>query len=232
MKQERGLRRMMWVAVVLLALIGVAIVGRRVVALVPVLVGGGSAPEATNPVAAQFAALDKVFADYPVLTLVHIIPGLLFMLLGPLQFSTRLRARYPAWHRWAGRVFLLSSLVIGVSALVMSVAMPSIGGPLQAAATSVFGAWFLYALGKAFRHILRREVAQHRVWMIRAFATGLAVATIRPIIGLFFATSALSGLTPDSFFGPAFWIGFVLNTLVAELWIQRTGLQRMHMVRR
>jgi len=40
--------------------------------------------------------------------------------------------------------------------------------------------------------------------MIRAFAIGLAVATIRPIIGLFFVSSRLSGLTPDRFFGIAF----------------------------
>src|SRR5438094_742807 len=45
-----------------------------------------------------------------------------------------------------------------------------------------------------------------REWMIRAFAIGLAVATIRPIIGIFFATRVFSGLTPAEFFGTGFWI--------------------------
>jgi len=62
----------------------------------------------------------------------------------------------------------------------------------------------------------------HREWMIRAFAVGLAVATIRPIIGMFFATSQFSGLTPYQFFGTAFWIGFVLHLMAAEIWIHRT----------
>jgi hypothetical protein len=79
--------------------------------------------------------------------------------------------------------------VIGVSALVMSFAMPSIGGVNQAAATTLFSLWFLFARGKAFRHIHRREIALHREWMIRAFSIGLAVATNRPIIAVFFATS-------------------------------------------
>jgi hypothetical protein len=57
---------------------------------------------------------------------------------------------------------------------------------------------------------------------IRAFAVGLAVATIRPIIGIFFATSRLSGLTPQQFFGTAFWIGFVLQLIAAESWIHAT----------
>jgi len=48
------------------------------------------------------------------------------------------------------------------------------------------------------------------------------VATIRPIVAIFFATSRFSGLTPYEFFGTAFWIGFVLHLVAAEVWIQRT----------
>jgi len=106
----------------------------------------------------------------------------------------------------------------------MSFAMPSIGGVNQAAATTLFGLWFLFALGKALRHILRREIALHREWMIRAFSIGLAVATIRPIIAVFFATSPFSGLTPYEFFGAGFWIGFALHLIAAEVWIQARHL--------
>jgi hypothetical protein len=104
----------------------------------------------------------------------------------------------------------------------MSFAMPSIGGVIQAAATTLFALYFLFALGKAYWYVLHRKIAQHREWMIRAFAIGLAVATIRPIVGLFFATSGLSGLTPRQFFGIAFWIGFVLHLIAAEAWIHQT----------
>jgi hypothetical protein len=68
----------------------------------------------------------------------------------------------------------------------------------------------------------RREVALHREWMIRAFSIGLAVATIQPIVGFFFATARFTGLTPYEFFGTAFWIGFVLHLIAAEVWIQWT----------
>jgi len=222
-KSERRIWRTLWSVVMVLALIGIAVVVRRTVTLVPILVNGYTPPApASNPVAAQFAALDDIFARYPVLTLIHIIPGVLFMLLGPLQFSATIRARHLQWHRWSGRVYLLCSLIIGVSALVMSVGMPAIGGLTQAVATTLFALLFLFALGKAYWHVRHREIAQHREWMIRAFAIGLAVATIRPIIGLFFATSRLSGLTPEMFFGIAFWIGFVLHFLAAEAWIRWT----------
>jgi uncharacterized membrane protein len=214
---------MVWWVVVFLAVIGVAVAVRRMVHLVPIVAHGyHPAAVPSNPRLAQFAALDDLFARHPILTLVHIVPGMLFMILGPLQFSSGIRARHLRWHRLSGRVFVACGLVIGTSALVMSFGMPAIGGVNQAAATTLFGGFFLFALCKAFWHIRRREVALHREWMIRAFAIGLAVATIRPIMGVFFATSPLTGLTPREFFGIAFWIGFVLHLIAAEAWIRST----------
>ena len=223
MEPGTRLRRALWSAVIFLAVIGVAVALRRIVHLWPILTRG-YVPVATtsNPRAAQFAALDDIFARHAVLTFVHILPGLLFMLLGPLQFSSTIRARHLRWHRWSGRVFIGCGLIIGSSALVMSFTMKSIGGVNQAAATILFSALFLYALCKAFWHIRRQEIALHRQWMIRAFSIGLAVATIRPIVGMFFATSPWTGLTPYEFFGTAFWIGFVLHLIAAETWIHAT----------
>ncbi len=220
MKPGIRVRRALWSAVIFLALIGSAVAARRMVQLIPIAVRGYHPRAVTsNPVAAQFASLDDLFARYPFLTLVHIVPGLLFMVLGPLQFSSTIRARHLRWHRWSGRIFVSCGVVIGISALVMSFGMPAIGGLNQAAATTLFATLFLFALYKAFWHIRRREVALHREWMIRAFGVGLAVATIRPIVGMFFATSRFSGLTPREFFGIAFWIGFVLHLIAAEAWI-------------
>jgi len=223
MKPGIRLRCALWSAIIFLAFIGVVVALRRMVHLLPVVVRGYHPPAATsNPVAARFAALDDLFARYPILTLVHIAPGLLFMMLGPLQFSSTIRARHLRWHRWCGRIFVICGAIIGISALVMSFGMSAIGGFNQAAATILFATFFLFALCKAFWHIRRRETTLHREWMIRAFSVGLAVATIRPIIGMFFATSRFSGLTPYEFFGIGFWIGFVLHLMAAEAWIHAT----------
>jgi uncharacterized membrane protein len=223
MKSDDRIHRALWSVVVFLALIGVAVAARRITLLVPILVDGyHPRPSAANPADAQFRAVDDIFARHPVLTLIHIVPGLLFMILGPLQFSAAIRARHLRWHRINGRIFVANGIIIGVSALVMSFAMPAIGGVNQAAATTLFGTFFLLALGKAFWHIRRREITLHREWMIRAFSIGLAVAAIRPMVGIFFATSRFSGLTPREFFGIAFWIGFVLHLIAAEAWIRST----------
>jgi hypothetical protein len=228
MEPRVGKRRALWGAVIFLALIGVAIGARRTLNLLPVVVHGyRPLAVSSNPRLAQLAGLDDLFARHPILTLVHIVPGTLFMILGPLQFSSTIRTRHLEWHRWSGRVFVICGLVIGISALVMSFRMPAIGGVNQAAATTLFGSFFLFAVCKAFWHIRRREIVLHREWMIRAFSIGLAVATIRPIVGIFFATSPLTELTPREFFGIAFWIGFVLHLIAAEAWIRTTPAGRV-----
>jgi uncharacterized membrane protein len=217
------LQRILWRTTIFLVLIGVFVTVRRTVHLVPILINGYHPPSVTaNPVASQFLALDDIFARYPTLTLIHILPALVFLVLGPLQFNQTFRRRHLQWHRRSGRVLLICGMIVGVSALLMSFGMPAIGGVNQAAATTLFALFFLFALGNAFRHILQGEIALHREWMIRAFSIGLAVATIRPIVAVFFAISRFSGLTPYEFFGTAFWIGFVLHLVAAEVWIQWT----------
>jgi hypothetical protein len=95
----------------------------------------------------------------------------------------------------------------------------AIGGANETAATVLYALLFVFCLTKAFTHIRRREIALHREWMIRGFAIGLGVATVRPIMGAFFATRRLA---PHEFFGTAFWLGFTINLIAAEVWINYT----------
>ncbi len=210
----RAIVRILWIVTLFLVLIGIAIVVRRTL----VLFGPPAAPSRGFP---EAAAMDANFARHRLLTMIHIIPGLVFMILAPLQFVRRLRTRKPGLHRWMGRVAIAAGLIIGSTALVMSPQM-AIGGVNETVATMFFAGIFLFALIKAFVSIRRRNIALHREWMIRAFAIALAVATIRPIVGVFFATSRLTHLTPHDFFGTAFWLGFTMHLIAAEIWINYT----------
>jgi len=215
MKVNRVLARLIWVAVIFLAFIGIAVATRRSI----VLLRPGALSSRNNPA----AELDAAFTDRRTLTLTHILPAMLFMVLGPLQFVRGLRSKYPQVHRWCGRIFLAVSAVVGVTGLTLAFGK-TIGGVDEKAAVILFGSFFLIALAKALWHAMRREFAQHREWMIRGYATGLAVATVRPIMGTFFAAAVLRGHqpVPREFFGTAFWIGFTVQMIAAEIWINYT----------
>ncbi|HXT26748.1 MAG TPA: DUF2306 domain-containing protein [Candidatus Eisenbacteria bacterium] len=120
-------------------------------------------------------------------------------------------------------MFWLASSVLGVAGLRMA-AGGTIGGWDEKAAIFVFGVCFLIALAKGFPHALRRDFSSHREWMIRGYAMGLAGPPHVRLWGLFPPVAALRGHTPQAqrFFGTAFWIGFILTALSAELWIRYT----------
>lgn len=204
------MRRLVWTLTLLLVTIGLLAVTRRTYVLL-------NAPHAPARFAAA-AAMDAGFANQHALTLLHILPAGLFMILMPLQFVGRIRERWIVWHRWAGRLLIILGLIVGPSALVLSYTTP-VGGANETAATTLFAVLFLIFLGLGFWNIRHRRIARHREWMIRAFGVALGVATTRPIVGAFFASGRL---TPHEFFGTAFWLGFTLTLLGAEVWIHHT----------
>jgi len=170
-----------------------------------------------NPPATD--AFGERYAEHPRLTMLHIIPGLLFLTLGALQFVPRIRQRHIRIHRRLGWFLVACAATSGVCALLVSSRFPAFGGVSTQAATVFFGAIFLGSLAKAIRCIRRRQVALHREWMIRTFALAMGVATIRLYIAFF---TILSHYRFLDIFGAAFWLGFATNLLVAEIWINES----------
>jgi hypothetical protein len=193
------LRAGFWICIV----ISVAVVIRRLYAFVYL-------PRNAPP---QLAALDAAFASHNALTLAHILPALAFVLVVP-WVVFRASSRTVLLERL---LFVLGA-VVGLTAYAMSIY--SIGGWVERSAVLFFNTVFLFSLFRAYQYISRGEDFQKRRWMLRAIVILLGIATTRPVMGVFFATSRLTHLEPKQFFGWAFWIGFSINTLVVELWLR------------
>ena len=184
--------------------IAVAAVLRRVVAL-------AHPPQSGPP---QLAELDALFASHAALTLAHILPALAFVLLTPFVYIRRF-----AVDAWPKRLLFSLGAVVGVTAYAMS--NYSIGGWVERSAVLLFNSLFLFSLFRAWR--LRGEAATSLRWLTRAIGILLGIATTRPVMGIFFATSRFTHLLPQQFFGLAFWIGFSINTVIVELWLRSPG---------
>ncbi len=182
--------------------IAVAVVLRRLVALVHPSQGAGS----------PMAALDAVFGSHAGLTLAHILPAMAFVLVTPFVLAGRRNAL------WAERLFYPLGLVVGLTAYAMS--LYAVGGWIERSAVLFFNSLFLYSLGRSYWGKQRGEKTEQTRWTLRAVAVLLGIATTRPVMGVFFATSRLTHLQPSQFFGIAFWIGFTINTVAIELWLR------------
>lgn len=157
----------------------------------------------------------------------HIVPGTLYLLGAPLQLSARFRRRHHTMHRRLGRLLVGCGLVSGVLAVVLGVVF-AWGRGAETSATVVFGTWFVVSLGLAVRAIRANRVAQHRRWMVRAYAVGLGIATIRVWVGVFTGIQlGVLGMQGETMplratFGIAFWLGLGLHVAFAEWWLRRT----------
>ncbi|HEX3351703.1 MAG TPA: DUF2306 domain-containing protein [Terriglobales bacterium] len=188
-----------WLCIV----ISVAVVIRRVLAL-------ARPPQGAPP---QLAGLDAVFASHAALTLAHILPALAFVVIAPFVVF-----RSSGTGGWPERLLFPLGAVVGLTAYAMSV--NSVGGWLERSAVLFFNSLFLYSLFRAYNYMRRGEELLQRQWTMRAIVILLGIATTRPVMGVFFATSRLTHLQPQQFFGIAFWIGFSINTLAVELWLR------------
>jgi hypothetical protein len=190
--------------------IAIAVVVRRLVELIRPSQGG----------APQMASLNATFSSHAALTVLHIVPAAIFVLLSAAVLLRR------KGGDWPERLFFPFGTVTGATAYAMS--YWAVGGWVERSAVLVFNTWFLFSLGRAYWFRLRGDSLRKRKWMTRAVGILLGIATTRPVMGVFFATSSRTHLSPSQFFGIAFWIGFSINAGVIELWLHSKRRARLY----
>jgi uncharacterized membrane protein len=165
--------------------------------------------------AAPASWLDQRYVDHLQLTALHLLPGIVFFLIAPLQFSSTLRSRARRLHRALGRLFILTGVASGLAVLWMVLVFPAVGGLLTQVVTFVLVGAMLALLGFAWRSARMRAFARHRAAMMRAYAIGLSVSTAR----IFIELSAWGfGLGFVDTFVIASALGVALNIAVVE-WV-------------
>jgi uncharacterized membrane protein len=155
------------------------------------------------------------FVARPTALYVHVFSASLALLLGPLQFSTRLRGARPVLHRWIGRTYLsVGVLVGGLSGLYL--AASAYGGPVARLGFASLAVLWLFTGVAAFRAIRGGDIAAHRRWMVRNFALSFAAVMLR----LYVPAAAVAGAAFAPSYALIAWLCWVPNLLFAE-WLWR-----------
>lgn len=233
----------LWAAVCLLTVIGVAGAALRLTitattlatppdrrtALSPIdqqmatfgatLIGMPPGTPASARVESVVARFANEYARHPAYAAMHLVLGPLILLLAPFQFSRRVRNRHIRFHRWSGRIILIASIGIVISALFFGVVRSSIH-PAERPTIAIISALFVLSASRAYVAIRKKDVARHREWMIRTYAVLIGIAVVRVValpVLLLFGGNDLGLLTMTSW-----WLGWSLTLGTAELWIRST----------
>jgi uncharacterized membrane protein len=100
---------------------------------------------------------------------VHVFLAAYVSLAGALQLIPLIRARFPKFHRWNGRIFLTLAFGVGLSGLFMTWehgADASLSGSLGISLNAVL---ILVFAALAWRTALKRDFDSHRRWALRTY---------------------------------------------------------------
>jgi uncharacterized membrane protein len=148
-----------------------------VLSAVPLAFGAFRLTELTG--GAQITPANARFFASPLPIVLHIVSAGVYAILGAFQFAPAFRRRRPGWHRAAGRLLVLCGLLVGLSALWMTLFYPRADGTgeLLSGLRLLFGSAMVVSIVLGFTTIRRGDVMRHRAWMMRGYAIGLGAGT-------------------------------------------------------
>ena len=169
---------------------------------------------------AEITPANARFFAAPLPVVLHILDAAVYALLGPFQFSTVFRRRWPVWHRAVGWLLVPCGLLVGLSGLWMTLfyPWPAGDGALLYALRLLFGSAMVVSVILGVTTIRRGDVRGHRAWMARAYAIGIGAATQMLTL---MAGEIIAG--PPGPFSRALLMGvaWVINLALAEWAIRR-----------
>jgi uncharacterized membrane protein len=157
-------------------------------------------------------------ASVPDAYFVHSLAGVLFGILGPLQFVRALRHRFGTLHRLSGRVFVLAGVGLALSGLALLLNVESIATGFLDAARVVLGLALIAVLVLGVAAARAHALLRHRAWMIRAYAIGMGSGTVAPVM---FPVYLIRGEPPTGLTTDIAVVGTWLLTIAVGEWVVR-----------
>ena len=133
----------------------------------------------------------------------HILLAFIITAGGILQLIPAIRARFPTFHRWNGRVYMATAFLISIGGIYMILSRGTIGGISQHIAICLNAVLIIVFAAIALRRAMARDIKAHRRWALRLFLAVSGVWFFR--VGLMLWNiihGAPVGFDPATFTGP------------------------------
>jgi uncharacterized membrane protein len=139
----------------------------------------------------------------------HGLGGLVALVTGPFQFSSRFRQRHLYWHRVMGRCYLAGIAIAVPSSVYLSLTHTTLA--FRFFLLTLAGAW-LFTTAVAFVAVRNGQAQIHRQWMVRSYAITTTFVTTRVLT----AIPSIGG-GGEVIYVPAQWALLVATMVLVEL---------------
>ncbi|MGA7859525.1 MAG: DUF2306 domain-containing protein [Terracidiphilus sp.] len=114
----------------------------------------------------------QVIADRHLL-IPHTLAGMFALLIGPINFSSRIRERHRKLHRTLGKIYVISVVIGAATGVALASGRPGFPG------TSMQATAWVVCTTAAFITARNRHIIQHRQWMARSYAVTFTFVSSR-----------------------------------------------------
>ena len=161
---------------------------------------------------------------------VHLAFAVVVVLGGLVQLVPHVRRAAPAFHRWNGRVYLVTVSATALAGLAMVWMRGAAGALAQDIGINLDAFLVLGFAWLAYRNARARRFDAHRRWALRLFIAASGVWFFRLMLPLWIVVNqGPVGFDPETFHGPAIttlsYVDYLLPLAVLELYFraQRGG---------
>ncbi|SMF19883.1 Predicted membrane protein [Alteromonadaceae bacterium Bs31] len=164
----------------------------------------------------------------------HILLAMFIIAGGTLQLLPAIRKRYPAFHRWNGRIYVCTAIVVSLAGLYLTFARERVIGSLpQEIGTSLGGVLILIFSPVVIYYALKRQYLLHQRWALRLFMLVSAVWFLRILTFGWFLLTGGWGINRSDFSGPflvfAAFAQYMLPLAVLELYFRAKDMKQRNM---
>lgn len=164
----------------------------------------------------------------------HFAAGGIILILGSIQLLKGVRSRYPTFHRWTGRLYIIASIFTAVGGLSFIALEGTIGGTVMDIGFGLYGILMLLAAVETLRHAKAGRMEQHNAWAWRLYALAIGSWLYRMDYGFWFLLADGAGHTSnfqgwfdqimDFFF-------YIPNLIIVELLIRGRNIASSSMMK-
>ena len=112
---------------------------------------------------------------------------------GALQLMPFIRKRFPAFHRWNGRLFLVMVTGLSFSGFYLVWIRQTSPSFIEGLSTSLNGVFILTFAGLALRTAMARNIASHQRWATRLYLVSNAQWFLRVGVFAYFVVNQIAG---------------------------------------
>ena len=157
------------------------------------------------------------FWDKQFLYIFHLVTAIAPLILGPIQFWNWFRLHYMKLHRTLGKIYIIGSMLGGISAFFLGITIPYEGSVVPLILLSIL---WLFMTISAWVAIRNKNIRAHRMFMIRSYTLALTFIFLRIFDDLVYKHNLFFFIKKEEIKDATFeWLSWVLPLLIVELFI-------------